>query len=754
MRIHQVAISGYKNVTAQIAWSRAVVLFGPNDAGKSNILEAIARLTERGITRVDPFTLDDVESPVSFVIEFDELDDDESFDASLLARLLQTRHVPPLFPYAYPDEVPPLPEREEELWGNELFLSQYPGSLLQWDVRWHDDVRHSHEFKIGTVGELHTPSDPVRAVGSLAESRSALRRRALSYAEDEMARVQSESYDPRSDLILLLDACLLSKWFVCFDEAGIAWLAPPIAECDATLKEAAARLVRAFAEDRIPIVEEFARSLDTDVETLQPFLTIFDTHAFRPWQVVWVSGSPERLDDLARAIEDFVRSRLGGIRRDGNSRDPWLDEDDDGRVSVCDNVRSICASLGDHATTLAPPFVTRDYEIRVEPLAPSDWHVFQNRRVRLALSVDRSDETFALGVAGSGLAIWAAFAIEEAMRLVDDELDAEWGEIRLVISPGADPPSELASRVEPPVGEQSRLYVLDEPERHLHPKAQEQAARWLGSRVDDRTTVLLATHALPFLSLPAAEVEYALVSRGSDRVTRVSSMTADVWGALDKRASESGLGSRAQLIQLARAFLIVEGAHDEAVVRHFFGHELDRHRIVVLPARGAKKARSLIEAELLALLDAPMIVLFDGIRADSVVADAAPSKKDVAAYALWEMLQHWPAGRKQPHLVCFDLPDIFCALPDACVARTVTEWGGSFPGWDTIVEAFDTDGGGLGFKQFFLNQSGLGQKTDSTKLLHATLDSCRIASRQQLKTAIAEVIERATVAEGYVESTY
>jgi len=300
-----------------------------------------------------------------------------------------------------------------------------------------------------------------------------------------------------------------------------------------------------------------------------------------------------------------------------------------------------------------------------------------------------------------------------------------------------------APRGEPELGEQRRLYILDEPELHLHPEAQEQAARWLATRIDEQTTFLLATHALPFLSLPAPEVEYALVSRGVDRLSVAESITGDVWGVLDARASEAGVGSRAQLIQLARAFLVVEGAHDEAVIRHFYREQLERARIIVLPIRGAKKARTLIETELLAKFDVPLIVLFDDVRATALVAQEQPSGGDISVNSLWEMLQNWPHERKRPHIVEFILPDIYCAVPDECVRQVVADRGGSFPGWRRVTKQFAADTSGRGFKGFFLGQSGLPPGTDTTELLKEILERCRAQPCPELQSAMDEVLERA-----------
>ena len=41
MRIHRIRIQGFKGVDVEIPWASAMVLFGANDSGKTNILEAV-----------------------------------------------------------------------------------------------------------------------------------------------------------------------------------------------------------------------------------------------------------------------------------------------------------------------------------------------------------------------------------------------------------------------------------------------------------------------------------------------------------------------------------------------------------------------------------------------------------------------------------------------------------------------------------------------------------------------------------------
>ena len=56
------------------------------------------------------------------------------------------------------------------------------------------------------------------------------------------------------------------------------------------------------------------------------------------------------------------------------------------------------------------------------------------------------------------------------------------------------------------------LYVFDEPERHLHPTAQDEAAQWVAALAEDDTAVVVATHSLSFLNL-SADTNYWLVQR-------------------------------------------------------------------------------------------------------------------------------------------------------------------------------------------------------------------------------------------------
>jgi len=132
-----------------------------------------------------------------------------------------------------------------------------------------------------------------------------------------------------------------------------------------------------------------------------------------------------------------------------------------------------------------------------------------------------------MAVAASGLAGWAFVALAEAIR----RGVAEYGWPEHFVDGGP---------IEPP-NHGHTIYVFDEPEAHLHPLAQEQAAAWVDKLARGETGVLLATHALPFLSLPHCDAQYFRVARSADWTTQVEPITDDIFGAVRESAEILGL---------------------------------------------------------------------------------------------------------------------------------------------------------------------------------------------------------------------
>ena len=102
------------------------------------------------------------------------------------------------------------------------------------------------------------------------------------------------------------------------------------------------------------------------------------------------------------------------------------------------------------------------------------------------------------------------------------------------------------------------LYLLDEPEAHLHPVAQREAAAWVVERARGGAEFVVATHAPSFLNIRYEATSYVRVHRDAQGITRATAIDESAPGALREDARSAGYGSIAELFQLTRAVLVVE----------------------------------------------------------------------------------------------------------------------------------------------------------------------------------------------------
>jgi hypothetical protein len=121
MRIREVEVGFFKRVGATLPWSSAVVLFGPNDSGKTNLLEALmSTLAPQVKLRLEPLAGLSQHSPAAFVvllIELDGLDIDGHRDQEVFLAWVLDDAVTPVWPcpYAEADEEK-LAAEEEARW--------------------------------------------------------------------------------------------------------------------------------------------------------------------------------------------------------------------------------------------------------------------------------------------------------------------------------------------------------------------------------------------------------------------------------------------------------------------------------------------------------------------------------------------------------------------------------------------------------------------------------------------------------------
>lgn len=160
-------------------------------------------------------------------------------------------------------------------------------------------------------------------------------------------------------------------------------------------------------------------------------------------------------------------------------------------------------------------------------------------------------------------------------------------------------------------GKVDRLILLDEPEAALHRSAESQVARYLseiGTAGD--VSLLVATHSPELLDFEDARLFE--VERHDGR-RRLKPLPAIARNSL----SELGL-LPSDLLRRQRGILLVEGAHDQAVLEVLFGDEMRRLRVEVLPLRGTHQLSAARIGFLFEYTSAHIFVMLDNIKTDAI----------------------------------------------------------------------------------------------------------------------------------------
>jgi hypothetical protein len=642
MRLVQIRLFDFKGVDAELMLAPAMVLFGPNDTGKTNLLEAFeVVLGNRAFVRedpVDPGDLSDHFVMIQATCEVSGLDQLGSPDREFFqSGLSKGWFIPESDEWAEREEVYSVAQPPDSL---EELMRPVAGSLVRWAsdccADW-DAVKDDY----WTVLEACLQSDLVQIDWEfaywLAPNSSRWRGRQRRACEHLAATrdLWEDGWVPLIDPLLDRERLDEPYPFLGFGHSGERALDPVLR---------AVLPIRAVTADNAGgLSQEIESFVEEQTSIWMPIHTSFDT-------------TEKKEPELVKMPRQYGSRPV----------DVWLQREGD-QESVHPKIRAACSQLAGEATRIAPALVANEYEIVVRPLLASERVAFERRKIQVALNSRQSGRLFDLSVVGSGIRTWTQYSLQEAMRT-------------------------LRRAGEEVVGSERRsIYVLDEPERHLHPSAQVDIARWLAERVRDGAQMLLATHALPFLDIPYEGTEYFRVFRDNEGMTRAARLTPDPVGRLDRVVKEAGLSSRAQLIQLTRAALIVEGEHDRVVIDRFFAKELRAARVRVLSLAGAKRAGGIPDLKLLQDLDVPLFLLFDNVSARSLGKPKENRSDSLEVREIKLLLNAWPEDRRRPVVLPFDLPDIICALPNEAVDQVMRQTTGSrtgFSGWGPLIAEY------------------------------------------------------------------
>jgi hypothetical protein len=282
----------------------------------------------------------------------------------------------------------------------------------------------------------------------------------------------------------------------------------------------------------------------------------------------------------------------------------------------------------------------------------------------------------------------------EAAIVALDDIERAWGAHQHNVYQLGEGPLVAAVQRAP------RLYIVDEPERHLHPALQREAAEWArGFAAEDGVQILYATHSPAFLGA-GQSTNLIHVERDSEFLIKTTPLDPRDLTVADQRLRELGL-DRGEYLALFRAVLFVEGLTDQAVLEELCGDRLRDIGVLVQPFHGTKDSRKIVEAEtLMRVLGPPFHVLVDNCP-DALISEISGMTKEELDSAIRtrrfkneaSFLAHIRRGSLEAgrpvEIHGIPYKDILGVLDDGCIQSELTSRGvqRAWPGFDDLVAA-------------------------------------------------------------------
>jgi AAA domain, putative AbiEii toxin, Type IV TA system len=634
MRLLGIAIEEFRSIRSQ--WLPAdglVVLFGPNSAGKTSVLEAAVELLRAGShLRTDPGLLEDVwaQGSVSFTLPAAGISG--SADAELYRALLSGAR------------------SRGRAWDD---LASGAADLLSEKTA--DDVREWIASRLADAGQAGP--DPDREI----LARSVLDPSVASFvvniqgvfacadadripgdameAARRMAASEAAS-DPLREIAVGLCTERRAAIGRVADGEALADAFPPVIMLDgdpeslsAELRKALPRIHDLLWELRHPRVRIESRGYAQLVDTFA-IRNSEDTPSYY-FGDAWLermsgSGAPEILtpEHVAGRGADWYRVRH--------------------------SILAIAVMIENEANRAAPSFLQDQGKIGVEILPVSIWGQ-EDRRIR-ATFTGSDGEPRDLRVVGAGTARWAAAAVQLACRrlemshrVVTDPAGSGVSDLAavqdIVLAARQEPLSQTAVRLEQAGA--PGVYIVDEPEAHLHPRAVASVRIWLEELARTATAVFAATHSPMLLDTDSPVATRVLVLPRYDG-TELQAMTGTMDESLAETADELGI-TKGDLLLMTRLVLFVEGLHDVIILSEWFGHELREAGIRVFPVHGGDNFQELavtkpglVGNEIIGALGVRMAIIIDKSptrvepTANRMLREAEIAGRDVTAVSLSE----------------------------------------------------------------------------------------------------------------------
>ncbi|CAH0230638.1 hypothetical protein SRABI91_02629 [Rhodococcoides fascians] len=164
------------------------------------------------------------------------------------------------------------------------------------------------------------------------------------------------------------------------------------------------------------------------------------------------------------------------------------------------------------------------------------------------------------------------------------------------------------------------VFLCDEPESGLHRLAERKMAIGLGAlpRESD-VNIIAATHSAYILNSFA--IRKSLVYRSAHRhAVRIRPLELGYSDDLELQINGMQIGlDFSDILQLMKVAVVVEGLHDQIVLKKLLRRNLDQAQASVLPMRGAKRLKSLAEARFIFMgTQAKILVVVDNVKNDEL----------------------------------------------------------------------------------------------------------------------------------------
>jgi energy-coupling factor transporter ATP-binding protein EcfA2 len=276
--------------------------------------------------------------------------------------------------------------------------------------------------------------------------------------------------------------------------------------------------------------------------------------------------------------------------------------------------------------------------------------------------------------------------LDEARQMLEDAL----GYLRepTLLPPrleptGDEPPGPLPAFDDPEVGEffdapRDRVYLIDEPEQHLHPALERRAARWLSTAMSQwGAQCVIATHAIAFIDIPCDRHLYEISRTGY--AAAIAPLDPRAVTPYTPIARAIGL-DRGELLSRYRAFVFLEHTV-AAVLEELCAERLDRAHIRLVPIE-LRPPHELPEITILAQLTAaPLAALFVSPAPEEIGrlrmagalerTEAARQPGELGAVAA--ILELAVRQQRQIEILTLAVPDLHALLGDDATRHAITD---------------------------------------------------------------------------------